>query len=76
MHEHVFFNPSGLAFTIRCFRQAPGCLVQGAATDAFTWFAGYHWRLALCKRCLTHLGWRFETRDDRFFALISDRLLE
>jgi len=38
-HEHAFFNPAGIAFEIRCFQQAPGCLVQGDATTLFSWFA-------------------------------------
>ncbi len=72
-HEHAFFNPAGIAFEIRCFRVAPGAAVQGAVSDEFTWFTGYHWQVALCSACHAHLGWRF-ARNTTFFGLISSQL--
>jgi len=75
-HEHLFFNPAGVAFEIRCFLRAPGCLVQGRATAEFSWFSGYLWRYAHCSTCLTHLGWRFASSSDTFFALIANRLID
>jgi len=74
-HDHVFFNPAGIAFEVSCFREAPGCVIQGKATTTFSWFSGYAWQYALCANCLTHLGWRFTSKKDTFFALISTRLL-
>jgi hypothetical protein len=74
-HEHVFFNPAGIAFEISCFRDAPGCVVQGEATTDFSWFSGYAWQYALCATCLSHLGWRFSSDRDSFFGLITGRLL-
>lgn len=76
LHEHVFFNPSGIAFEIRCFRRAPGCRVEGIPTTEFTWFNGYSWQYGLCSTCLTHLGWRFAAAADTFFGLIGNRLME
>jgi hypothetical protein len=46
----------------------------GGASAEFSWFSGYRWRVALCGRCLGHLGWRFE-QGDSFYGLILDRLL-
>jgi hypothetical protein len=74
-HEHAFFNPAGIAFEIRCFKQAPGCLVQGDPTTEFSWFAGYRWQYATCGNCLTHLGWFFLSGNNSFFGLISDRVI-
>jgi hypothetical protein len=74
-HEHAFFNPAGIAFEIRCFRQAPGCLVQGDATTQFSWFDGYSWQYATCNNCLAHLGWFFSSRDNSFFGLIAGKLI-
>lgn len=75
-HEHAFFNPAGIAYEIRCFRRAPGCLIQGDPTSEFTWFAGYRWQFSLCATCLTHLGWFFSSRQDTpFYGLIRNRLL-
>jgi hypothetical protein len=76
LHEHVFFNPAGIAFEVRCYRRASGCSIQGEPTDEFTWFDGYSWQYALCASCLTHLGWWFTAKDDSFFGLIGDRLIE
>jgi hypothetical protein len=73
-HEHAFFNPAGVAFEIRCFRQAPGTVPQGEPTAEFTWFAGYHWQVALCSVCHAHLGWRF-TNEGAFYGLIGTRLI-
>jgi hypothetical protein len=74
-HRHTFANPHGIVFEIGCFGNAPGCARVGAATDDFTWFAGYRWRIALCAGCHEHLGWRFEGAGDSFYGLILDRLV-
>ncbi len=75
-HEHTFFNPAGIIFDIRCFKEAPGAVAAGKSTDEFTWFQGYSWQAALCRGCGAQLGWQF-TGDDAppvFFGLIRDRL--
>ncbi len=74
-HAHHFVNPSGVAFHVRCFRDAPGCGCVGEASSFFSWFSGYAWRLAICASCHAHLGWRFEG-DSTFFGLVADRLAE
>jgi len=69
-HVHVFFNPHGLVFEIGCFDQAPGAAAMGPPSTEFTWFAGSAWRVAVCRACLNHLGWRFEGECGAFFGLI------
>lgn len=74
-HRHECINPHGLRFDVVCFRAAPGCRAEGEATPAWTWFRGYAWRLAFCRACGSHLGWRYEApARDGFFGLILDRL--
>ncbi len=74
-HKHTFANPHGIVFEIGCFRSAFGCAHSGPTTDEFTWFAGYHWKVAVCGGCGSHLGWLFlSTGSDRFHGLILDRL--
>lgn len=76
-HEHRCTNPHGITYDIGCFRNAPGCLEIGEAIEDFSWFAGYHWRVALCNHCQEHLGWSFaSTARERFFGLILDRLID
>ena len=74
-HQHTYANPHGIVFEIGCFRLADGCGYTGPKSGEFTWFKGYDWRIAVCKSCLTHLGWLFaSTGGDRFHGLILDRL--
>jgi len=76
-HRHTFANPHGIVFEIGCFRSVKGCGYAGAASDDFSWFAGYSWRVCLCTMCLTHLGWMFSVKgSDSFHGLILDRLIE
>ncbi len=77
MHQHAFANPHGVIFDIGCFRTAEGCAAVGSATEEFTWFAGYMWRIALCRACLTHMGWLYVSPGgERFFGLILDHLID
>ena len=76
-HRHTFANPHGVVFDVGCFRNVIGCAYAGAASDEFTWFAGYSWRVCYCTMCLTHLGWVFSSKaGDIFHGLIVDKLIE
>ena len=75
-HSHSFANPHGYVFEVGCFNSAAGCRPAGPPSNEFTWFAGYNWRLALCGRCLSHLGWFFVSPGSPgFIALVLDRLV-
>lgn len=74
-HEHTCANPHGFVYRIGCFRQAPGCVAVGAPDHDFSWFPGYAWQVALCRRCQVHLGWRFRAGGDGFHGLVLDRLV-
>lgn len=76
-HQHSFANPSGVVFEIGCFGAAIGCAYAGPATDEFSWFRGYRWKIAVCGGCLSHLGWRFSSAGGHLFhGLILNRLIE
>ncbi len=75
-HEHEFTNPSGLRFTIRCFRDAPGAIGVGEISPVWTWFPGFAWQVAICRACAAHLGWAYVRDEQRFFGLIAERLRE
>jgi hypothetical protein len=73
-HVHAFVNPAGIAFTIGCFREAPGCRAEGEESTVWSWFPGFAWTVALCARCGTQLGWLFRGEAMGFFGLIVSRL--
>ncbi len=73
-HRHRRTNPAGIDFEIGCFSEAPGAAAVGEATTEHTWFAGFSWRISICRGCGCHLGWRFEATGDGFHGLILDRL--
>ena len=75
-HQHTFANPNGIVFQIVCFQAAEGCGYAGPPTDEFSWFPGYLWRVAVCSRCLLHMGWLYLGADGRnFHGLILDHLI-
>ena len=71
-HRRVVCNPAGMVFEICCFRNAPGLAAHGPASAEFSWFSGYVWNIALCRKCGAQVGWRF-SGPDVFFALIVGR---
>jgi hypothetical protein len=73
-HEHTFVNPGGFAFRIGCFIAAPGAKHVGEASDAFTWFPGWTWQIAICGRCRAHVGWIFRCSGEQFHGLIVTAL--
>ena len=74
-HMHTFANPHGVVFEIGCFRFARGCGHFGQFTDQFSWFKGFDWKVSVCGRCLTHLGWLFKAHGNEVFhGLILDKL--
>jgi hypothetical protein len=75
-HSHVFVNPEGVIYRIRCFARAPGVARLGEESSHWTWFPGFLWQVCICRACFEQLGWRFRSADATFYALIAERLLE
>ena len=77
-HVHTFANPSGYIYEIGCFHTVIGCGYLGPASDEFTWFKGYRWKIAYCERCHAHLGWLFISSGEAFSfnGLILDKLTD
>ncbi len=73
-HKHVFANPHGIVFEIGCFKEAMGCTVFNESSREFSWFTGYHWRIAVCNNCQNHNGWLFTSNTNSFFGLILEKL--
>ena len=73
--HHIFVNPHGMVFEIGCFTHAQGCMTASKASNEFSWFPGYSWKIAVCRYCSTHLGWIFSSQSDFFFGLILEKLI-
>ena len=75
-HQHACANPHGIVFEIGCFRSAVGCRHVGPSSNEWSWFPGFNWKIAVCHRCLIHLGWFFaRSTPDRFYGFILNRLI-
>jgi len=74
-HKHTFVNPAGIMFQIGCFANVSGVNVSGEATEQWSWFKGYIWKIMCCDRCGSHLGWVYLSEGEiSFFGLILSRL--
>lgn len=73
--EFQFINPGGYFFDIITFCAADGCQERGEPTMEFTWFPGHSWAFAFCRRCASHLGWKYQG-EFSFYGLIKSRLIK
>jgi len=74
LHHRV--NPGGIKFEFGVFTLAPGCRESGVPLAKDSWFDGYAWEIAVCRRCGEHLGWRFSNGENRsVYGLIVARLV-
>jgi hypothetical protein len=78
--RHSFVNPSGIEFDFHSFSSCSGAIALGDATEAHTWFAGYRWRIALCRTCGLHMGWHYEAlfrseRPREFWGILVANLV-
>ena len=76
----TFVNPGGYVHEVHLFRSVRGALSLGQATRADSWFPGYSWRFAICRRCDGFLGWAYEAnqpgRPPHFWGLRSEAIRE
>ena len=78
-HRHTQMNPGGYFYTILCFSRVTGAVPVGRPSVEWSWFDGFAWTIMECRRCRSHLGWRFtavEVSADAFFGLIASRIRE
>jgi hypothetical protein len=48
----------------------------GEASAYWTWFPGFAWQVAVCGGCGEHIGWGFAGAEQRFVALLLERIIE
>ncbi len=74
--DHVFANPHGHVFEIRCFSRAEGGVPVSFPSSEFSWFKGYEWQVGECGQCHGHLGWFYSRKEASFWGLILDNLIQ
>ncbi|XP_053680364.1 uncharacterized protein LOC128731281 [Anopheles nili] len=78
-------NPLGIRFHIFLVKQATCSKVQPWTLKS-TWFPGYAWKVCMCPKCHTVLGWMFEPVESAteeqtfpseagFYALIFQNII-
>ena len=79
-----FVNPNHMKFNVITLRDANVIEAKEEVKDD-TWFKEHSWMFCLCKRCKSHLGWKYKpfnfnhlTHDKKemFYGLIHNRLVE
>jgi hypothetical protein len=76
-HHHV--NPAGSECDFHTFLACPGAVALGDATENYSWFSGYDWRMAVCSQCGQHLGWYYEAisrfeRPGEFWGILVSNI--
>ncbi|MBW2028638.1 MAG: hypothetical protein JRH06_00750 [Deltaproteobacteria bacterium] len=77
--RHLFVNPAGIECDFHTFYSCPGAVALGEATALHSWFHGYNWRMAFCRHCGQHLGWRYEAlsameKPQDFWGILANNL--
>ncbi|XP_053660591.1 uncharacterized protein LOC128709610 [Anopheles marshallii] len=78
-------NPLGIRFHIFLVKQA-SCVKIHPWTHKSSWFPGYSWKVCVCPKCHTLLGWMFEPIESAtaeqsfpseagFYALIFQNII-
>jgi len=55
----AYVNPGGYVHQTITLRKTTGLTLEGNPCTEHSWFPGYAWTIAGCRRCGTHMGWRF-----------------
>lgn len=78
-----YCNPAGYVhetLTVNKTFESAVQMVDRPSTE-FSWFPGYAWQIAICKKCFTHVGWKFMAVNNRnlrprtFFGLSCKSLI-
>ncbi|XP_061187454.1 protein cereblon-like [Saccostrea echinata] len=70
----AYVNPQGYVHETMTVYKAQNLNLIGRATKEHSWFPGYAWTIAQCRRCAFHIGWKFtatrkELTPQKFFGL-------
>lgn len=77
-----YCNPAGYiheTLTVHKTIDDSARIVDRPSTE-FSWFPGYAWQIAVCKKCSSHIGWKFialekNLKPKTFFGLSCKSLV-
>ncbi|OXA50221.1 protein cereblon isoform X2 [Folsomia candida] len=59
--QGTYVNPQGFVHeTLTVHKTKREVVLRGRSSTEASWFPGYSWTIAECRRCLNHLGWKFK----------------
>lgn len=69
-------NPQGSQFDLITVTSADLHFLNETRSISDTWFPKFYWTICVCPRCLTHIGWYFDSLvgEKSFFALILSKV--
>ena len=74
-HDHAFPYYNRMV-QLGCFLNAPGALGVESVSHGYSWFRGYAWRIQVCEKCYTQLGWKYISDSGSFYGLVFNTLKE
>ncbi|EFN75562.1 protein cereblon [Harpegnathos saltator] len=62
--QGTYVNPEGVIHETITFYHVQGVALSSSSPSTnYSWFPGYAWTVAICKRCSQHVGWKFTATD-------------
>lgn len=55
----AYVNPGGHVHETVTFYKTKNLSLRGRSSTEYSWFPGYAWTIAECKKCRQHMGWKF-----------------
>lgn len=76
----AYVNPGGHVHETVTVHEAENLNLIGRPSTEHSWFPGYAWTIAQCRRCSSHMGWKFTTKKkdltpQKFWGLCRSSLV-
>ncbi|CAL8088918.1 unnamed protein product [Orchesella dallaii] len=71
--QATYVNPHGFVHETLTVYKTKELMTRGLPSVESSWFPGYSWTIVECKRCKSHIGWKFQAvgllKPSRFWGL-------
>ncbi|XP_050419400.1 protein cereblon [Patella vulgata] len=62
----AFVNPAGHVHETLTIYNVQNIQLIGRSSTEHSWFPGYSWKIAQCRSCANHMGWKFKATHKNF----------